>query len=170
MNSMLTRSLLLGFVAGSLLLLGCTPSTPPAKPKVVEQDPHEEHGHSHAGPHGGHVAEVGKDQFHVEWTHNDATGKVTLYVLDADGKKEVPVAAEKLVIVAKHGEKSFDYELAAVDPAAGKTAKFEIIAQDLIGTLEALSKNITAEIKELEINGEKFAGVKLVEVVHHDHH
>lgn len=171
-----SRLLWASLCISGLMLTGCPAPTPPAnttpKPDAKKEHDHgHDHAHVHKGPHGGHVAVVGKEQFHVEWTHNDETGKVAIYVLDAEAKKEIPVAAEKLVVIVKQDAKQTDkntpYELLAVDPVDGKSAKFEIVAQDLIGALEALSEKITAEIQELEINGEKFSAVKLEE---HEHH
>jgi hypothetical protein len=170
MFAALHRCLLVVAGLSGLLMTGCpsAPTAPPAKPAAEKEHSHDhDHAHVHKGPHGGHIAVVGKEQFHVEWTHDDASGKVALYVLDADAKKEIPVAAEKLVLEVKTGDKTDTFELAAVEPMEGKTAKFELADQALVGMIEALSEKVTASIKELEINGEKFAGVKLEE---HEHH
>lgn len=147
------------FLAATLSGCGSTDTKSPAK--VNEHEHAEEH--HHPGPHGGLVAAVGdKHEYHLEWTHEDPS-TVTLIVLDADKKKEVPVAMEKLEVVAD----GKPYTLDAVNPQEGKASRFELKDPELLGTIEALSDKITAEVKEIEINGEKFANVKLVE--DHDH-
>src|SRR5438094_7539918 len=67
-------------------------------PKAGESGEHE---HQHHGPHNGHLMEIGDEEYHAEWTH-DESGKVTFYILDADAKTEVP-SADKIVIDVKIG-------------------------------------------------------------------
>jgi hypothetical protein len=143
------------------LLAGCgSPSTkPPAKVNTNEQAEHH-----HYGPHGGLVAAVGeKDEYHIEWTHDHEKNSVTLIVLDAKKAKEVPIAMEKLELIAD----GKPYALEAVNPQEGKASRFELADPDLMGVIESLGDKVTAEVKELDINGEKFSNVKLVE--DHDH-
>ena len=147
----------------SLLLPGCGPSTNP-KPPVVDKHEDEDE-HHHPGPHGGLVAAVGdKHDYHVEWTHDHEKNSVTLIVLDAKKAKEVPIGMEKLELVA-NGK---PYTLEAVNPQDGKASRFELADPDLMGAIESLGDEVTAEVKELDVNGEKFTNVKLVED-HSDH-
>ena len=65
-------------------------------------------GHAH-GPHGGHVLEVGDHVAHLEVVHDEAAGKITLYVLGTDGKS--PLAIEKapqLKLLTDDGPKVLD--------------------------------------------------------------
>jgi hypothetical protein len=149
----------------SLGLLGC--GGPEKKPPVVKNGndhghDHEE-GHHHEGPHGGLVAAIGEHENHLEWTHNDKTNVVALIVLDGKKEKNVPIAMENLVVVADGKE----YTLDAVNPEEGKTARFELKDADFLGVIESLSDKVTAEVKEIEINGKKHEHVKLIE--DHDH-
>jgi hypothetical protein len=139
------------------------------KPAANKPDhDHEEHDHAHHGPHEGHIAAVGDEEYHVEWVHDDATGKVTLYVVDAAAKKEVPISAPEIVVVTKHGsDEPKEYTLTAVDPQEGKSAQFEVMDKELLGTMETLSKDITATVKQLEINGKTFDNVLLTMDHHH---
>lgn len=144
---------------------GCGPSTAPktADGKAGEHDhDHGEKGHDHAhehahmhGLHGGHIVEIGTEEYHAEWTHAD-DGTVTIYVLDAEAKNEVPIAAEEITIETKIGANpATTYKLLAVNRSEGdmpKTAKFELVDKNLLGVLESLSKGVTATLK-LEING-----------------
>ena len=78
----------------------------------------EEHGHDHAhgaaGPHGGEVQELGDpEDTHVELVHDQANGKVTLYLLGKDQKtpvfiKQVP----KVNLKAKDGNKQVEMKAA----------------------------------------------------------
>jgi hypothetical protein len=148
--------------AASLLLLqaGCGSSTNTKPPAV---DKHEEE-HHHEGPHGGIVAAVGeKDDYHLEWIHDHDTNAVTFIVLDGNKKKEVPIAMEKLEIVVD----GKPYTLEAVNPQDGKASRFELQDADLLLAVEDLGGKISGEVKELDINGQKFENVKLVE--DHDH-
>jgi hypothetical protein len=157
----------------AVFLGGCPSSTAPVAKKPAtnghshdhdHDHSHEEKGHTHAGPHGGKVAVIGKEQYHLEWTHNDETGKVTFYVLDSAVKKDIPISAEKLVVVSKQGDKSTEFELDAIERTEGKTAKFEITSKDFLGIMETLSEKMTAEVKQIDINdSDKFSGVKLIE-------
>ena len=149
----------------SLLAAGCGP-TNTTKPPAVNKNAHEhEEGHHHPGPHGGLVAEIGdKGDHHLEWTHDHEKNSVTLIVLDANKAKEVPIAMESVELVA-NGKA---YTLEAVNPQEGKASRFELADPDLMGTIESLSDEVTAEVKELDINGEKVTNVKLVEVHDHD--
>ena len=45
----------------------------------VEGDGHD-HGHASEGPHHGHLIELGEEEYHAELTHDDATGKVRLFL------------------------------------------------------------------------------------------
>lgn len=147
----------------SLLFAGCGSSSTNTKPPVVDKHEHEDE-HHHPGPHGGLVAAVGDEhKYHLEWTHDHDRNAVTLIVLDADKKQEVPIAMESVELVA-NGK---PYTLDAVNPQEGKASRFELENADLMGAIESLSDDVTAEVKELDINGEKFTNVKLVE--DHDH-
>jgi hypothetical protein len=130
---------------------------------------HSDHAHVHTGPHGGHIGVIGDEKYHYEWTHD--AGKVTIYILDAEGKKEVPIEAETLTIEVKIQDKVFTYELLAVNSQGepAKSAQFELEDSELEGTIETLGPknvNVSATIKDLTIEGESFGDVKIEE---HDH-
>src|SRR5689334_20069810 len=79
-------------------LAGCPHANQGEKP-VTTKDDHG-HEHHHHGPHNGHLMEIGGEEYHAEWTH-DESGKVTFYILDSEAKKEVPVAADEITIDVK---------------------------------------------------------------------
>lgn len=153
-------------------LVGCAPTAPPNKAPVAKPaDKHDhDHAHHHHGPHDGHMAEVGKEEYHLEWTHTDEPAKVTIYVLDGEAKKDVPASNSELVVVTKTGDKEEEFTLVAVDAKEGKANKFELADAEFLGRIEGLGKAVTATIKSLEIDGKKFENVKLEEHEHgHDH-
>lgn len=145
-----------------VLLGGCGGSGVKPNESVKEKghDHSHDHDHAHHGPHEGHLIELGEEEFHAEWTHDDATGKVTIYVLDGAIKKEVPIAAETVAIVVKNKGDEKTYELTAVNRTTGEmpTAhQFEIIDKELVGVLETIGGDISATLK-IDVNGKKFDG------------
>src|SRR3990167_6278455 len=84
-----------------ILMAACNSSAPPAQPPVVKEASGHDHAHPETGPNGGHLVELGEEEYHIEWTHDDKSGLVTLYVLDGAAKSTVPVAAETISITAK---------------------------------------------------------------------
>jgi hypothetical protein len=144
------------------LMTGCEP--PPTSKKAG--DGHE-HAHVHHGPHGGHIMEIGEEEYHAEWTHDDKSGKVTFYILNAEATKEVPIAAEDLTIEVKIGmNEPTTYKLAALNPQDGKASAFETIDKNLEGVLGTLSEGVTATIKKLTIGDKTFEDLKIEEHKH----
>ena len=170
-------------VATLVWLGGCNSSTNTGTPTdgtAGEEHDHEEHDHeghdheghdhehdhAHHGPHGGHVMVVGAEEYHAEWTHDEA-GKVTFYILDAAAKNEVPIAAEKVTVEVQVGENEpRTYELLAVNPQGDemKTAQFEITDKEFEGALELAGKGTTATLIAT-IDGKEFRS----EVKEHSH-
>jgi len=133
-------------------------------PKGGESGEHD-HEHHHHGPHNGHLMEIGEEEYHAEWTH-DESGKVTFYILDAEAKKEVPVSADELVIDVKIGDnKPVTYRLAAVNPMDGKSTTFETVDKNLVGMLETLKSSGIVATLHVNINGKQFD----VPIKEHEH-
>ena len=141
----------------SLSALGCGDKPAKGKPKPGAGG-HADH--PSEGPNGGHLIELGEGNYHAEMLDDDATGKVTIYILDAAAKKEVAVAVDAVSINAVVDGKSSKFEMTAVSAADGLASHFEIVNKEL---LEALDKskgqlNVT-------IDGKPFVG----KFEHHDH-
>lgn len=135
--------------------------------KHDEKEGHDDHDHAHHGPHGGHIAEIGEEEYHIEWTHDD-DGKIVVYILDAAVKKEVGVDQPSITIETKVGDETTPYELAAIKPSdEAKASKFEIVDKQLLGVIETLGEDVKATIKELKIGDKTFTDVKIEE---HEHH
>ena len=141
----------------AIWLAGCngTANHSEKTPKSGEAHDHE-HDHAHHGPHHGHLMAIGQEEYHAEWTH-DESGKVTFYVLDAEAKKDVPIAAEEVTIDVRIGDNAAKpFKLAAVNPTDGKSSTFEIVNKELVGVLETIkSPGVVATLK-LNIDGKPF--------------
>lgn len=147
-----------------LALCGCTGD---AGNTNTAQTGGDDHGHSHSheeGPNGGHLIELGGEKYHLEWLHDDEAKTLTFYVLDAEGKNEVPIAAENIAVNFSVDGATKTFEVPAVrEEGATETAKFEITDEDLYALITADEAEATVV---LDINGESFEG----EIEHHDHH
>src|SRR4051794_14732595 len=60
--------------------------------------------HPEKGPHGGALAEWGKEEYHAEFKQDTAKKQVTVFVLDGSAKKAAPIDAKALTLTLK-GEK-----------------------------------------------------------------
>jgi len=143
--------------AAALCLAGCNTAANHSEktPKSAEAHDHD-HEHHHHGPHNGHLMELGEEEYHAEWTH-DESGKVTFYILDSGAKKEVPITAQHITIDVKVGENPpKTYQLEAVNPTDGKSAAFSITDKGFEGVFDQLkSPGLTLTI-HLNINGKQF--------------
>lgn len=89
----------------------------------LEAAPAAGHAHAHPteGPHHGALIELGKEDYHAELVHDDATDTVTIYILDSSATKPVPIAAKQLTLNMRAGGKSQQFMLAA-QPQQGEVA------------------------------------------------
>jgi hypothetical protein len=125
---------------------------------------HAEHEHSSTGPHGGHVIELGKEDYHAELIHDDDAGTVTIYVLDHEAKSPVAIEAKEVTINIKHEGKGEQFKLAAApqdgekdDRSSRFVSKDKELGEDL--------DHAGAEARlVLEINGKSYTGA-----IEHDH-
>ena len=136
-------SLVLATTLG-LCAAGCQPTAPPAPssggsvtapPPATVASGADEHGHPSEGPHHGPLIELGNEEYHVEVVHDDATGAVTLYLLDAHAEKVVTTTATEAVINLKHGDTPEQFKLAAQPEdgnPAGQTSRFILTNKELV--------------------------------------
>lgn len=152
--------------------LGCTPDKPSGKinSKQGQNAGHQgdEHaGHEH-GPHDGELAEVGNEEYHLEWIANSKTGRVTIYVLDSTGKKEYAIPADPFEITVRIGEdEPTKYPIDPVDPTGepAMTAEFGTTSHELADALRAAGKTADVEA-HLKIGDESFT-VEFTQGHHH---
>ncbi|MEO2089713.1 MAG: hypothetical protein ABGY75_09480, partial [Gemmataceae bacterium] len=108
------------------LAVGCGAQPAPQTP-VVTAPTADKHDHPATGPHGGPLAEWGDHQFHAEFTVDHETGTAVVYILDANAKAAVPIAAKQLTLSLKLNEPttlSLTPRPQPGDPA-GKASAFE---------------------------------------------
>ena len=151
------------------VLAGCGPTDKKGTKEGGKVDEHAGHDHSAKGPHEGHLVELGNEEYHAEWGHDDESGKVTVWILDSKAKGNVPIAAESIVIKTKNKEETESFELPAVDRTTGEKPaafKFEIVSKELVGKLE--TPKITTPTIHVDVNGTPFVG-KIEEHAEHDH-
>jgi hypothetical protein len=68
-------------------------------PKGVRvKDSPSAHEHSEYGPHGGHLVELGEEEYHAEVILNPKTKDVTVYILGPDAKKPEPIDAKEVTL------------------------------------------------------------------------
>ena len=158
----LYRSFALASLTGVLMVAGCGPSSPPKGNSGGSA--HTEQAHPSEGPHGGHLIELGDEQYHVELVHDDKAGEVTFYVLDSSAKKAVPIDAAELVVNLKHGGKAEQFKIAA-KPESGETAgtssRFFSADKELAGDLDAEGADAQLVVT---ISGKQFRGA-----IEHEH-
>jgi hypothetical protein len=136
-------------------LAGCN-STANHSEKTPKGEEAHDHEHHHHGPHNGHMMELGHEEYHAEWTH-DESGKVTFYILDSDAKKEIPIAAEEITIDVKIGDHDpKTYKLQAVDPMDGKAAAFSITDKQFEALFDQLKSSGLTLTLHANINGKQF--------------
>lgn len=125
----------------------------------------DEHNHPTEGPHHGGLIELGNEEYHAELVHDDATGNVTVFILDGVAKQAVPIDATELSINLSHEGTAEQFALTAnpdVNDPAGKSSRFSSNDAELA---EELDHEGTAQLV-VTIRGKQFRG----KIVHHDDH
>ena len=164
-SGMAHRQLAAMLVIGVLTGCGAEDSGTPKKKKDSGHAGHS-HAHPEAGPNGGQLIELGSnEEYHGEWTYDDGSGKVTIYVLNGEATEVHAIAAEKVSVSViykdkKKGDVSRQFEFEAVNRTGDppKTAQFESISKELGGLLTQIGHGVearlTAKIGEKEFVGE----------------
>lgn len=158
-------------------LSGCSDSAAPPKnaagskggPTSASSGGADQHEHAHpdSGPHGGHLIELGNEEYHAELVHDEDAGTVTIFLLDGSAENPVAIEASEVVVNLKHGGKGEQFKLAAQpqdrDPK-GKSSRFVSNDKELGEDLDAEGADARLVV---EIKGKSYTG----EVSHeHDEH
>ena len=106
-----------------------------------EKDGHEHkddgHKHSHHpshGPRGGHLIELGQEDYHAELVHDEASKRVGIYLLDARAKDSVASPMNELLLNLLVDGRPAQYKLLAApanDGTSGNGSKFETTNEEL---------------------------------------
>ena len=129
-----------------------------------DHDDHEGHDHPSEGPHHGSLIELGGEEYHAEFVHDEDAGTVTIYILDGAAKEAVAIDAPDIAINLKHDGKGEQFKLAASpdkgDPQ-GKSSRFVSNDKELGEDLEHEDADASLVLK---INGKSYRGA-----IAHDH-
>jgi len=127
---------------------------------------HSGHGHPSEGPHHGDLVELGNEEYHAEVVHNEDSGSLEIYILDAAATKQVAIDATTLSINITHDGEPEQFTLTATPDdgdEVGKSSRF--VAYDE-GLAEHLNEEGTSPRMFVKINGKSYRG----EIKHdHDH-
>lgn len=117
---------------GLALFVGCSSKdeTRTFEAKDTEASTEAEHDHEHEhehGPNGGHLLEVGEEQYHLEVVFDDKARTMTAFVLGPDAKTPFPIEGETIDFDLEVGDKEHEIPLAAKPlegEAKGKSSRF----------------------------------------------
>lgn len=151
------------------VLTGCGGEANHSGDKAAHREGHVhkegEAGHGEKGPHNGQLIELGKEEYHAEFLHDDAAHKITFYVLDGGATKAVPIAEKELTVNLLVADKPTQFKIPATpqdqDPT-GQASRFELVNETLC---EALDDPKSKARLNLTIAGKPFSG----EMAHDDH-
>ena len=169
-------------------LAGCSPDspemptsevagTPPPLAADADHDDHAGHdhddhaGHEHPteGPHGGHLIELGNEEYHAELLHDESTHTVTIHLLDGPAKQAVAVPLNEITLQLFQNGQFVTYGLKAVpEPgdASGAASRFEIVDDALCDAL--CHGDDTRGRLQLMIDGKPYSGA-IEHTSHGDH-
>ena len=136
----------------------------PADPGA--HDHSHDHGEHHKAPHGGSLVELGDHQYHAEIAWDEKAKTITVYVLDGEAEKAVPIDATELELTIGTGDDAKRHKLAAKPQDGdgdGKSSRFVTADKALFETFHD-NDSATGEI-QLPIGDKSFP----VAVTHKDH-
>jgi hypothetical protein len=162
-------ALLMG-IGVSALLSGCA-SEAPGSATEHNGEAHAAHqcqgenGHSHPteGPHGGHLIELGDEEYHAELLHDEAKNIVTVNILDKTGKQEVAVDDPEIALRLFRDGDFFTYALRPTR-ADGPSSEFSL-ADGKLCDLLLHSEEVRGRLN-VTISGQEYVGL----IEHHVHH
>ena len=126
----------------------------------VEAAPAAGHAHAHPteGPHKGALIELGKEDYHAELVHDDATDTVTIYILDASATKPVPIAAKQLTLNMRVDGRPQQFLLAAQPHHGEATGSASAFAASGKRICQALDSKAASGRLNVEIGGKVYVG------------
>ena len=116
--------------------------------KVKDKHEHGEHEHGdheeHAGPHGGHVIELGEEEYHAEMTFDEKTRDIKIYMYgsDHDMKDFSPIDAKEVKLKLVVHEKPLVLTLKATPQKGDGEGKSSLFTLD--------GKNVSESIHDEE--------------------
>lgn len=146
------------FLVFALVLSGCGGDSDIPETTVA---PAESAGHTHDAPHGGTLVELGAHEANLEFVFESATGKLTVFVLDAHAENPIRLSVESLGILFAYEDSGgvLETELSAVESAltgetVGDTSEFSSVIDTLQGR-----EHVDVRVPEITIRGATYTDV-----------
>ena len=137
----------------------------PADPGAHDHH-HHHHDEEHKAPHGGTLVALGDHQYHAEIAWDETAKTITVYVLDGEAEKAVPIDAKEIVLAIGIGKNAETHKFTAKpqeNDGDGKCSRFVSSDKALFDKFHD-SESTSGQI-DLPIGEKTFPGV-----VAHDHH
>jgi len=159
-----TRCGLFMAILAVALIAGCSAKTAsnentPERHHEGDGHDHSAKEHSHLGPHGGHLIELGSEEaYHAELLHDDKSQRVTVYILDGKGKDNVAISQPEMVVNIVSGSEPKQFKLVAVSQAnelRDMASCFQLENEELCSALDA--KDCKGRLAVI-INGKQYIG------------
>ena len=137
----------------------------PADPGAHDHH-HHHHDEEHKAPHGGTLVALGDHQYHAEIAWDETAKTITVYVLDGEAEKAVPIDVEEIVLAVGIGKDAETHKFTAKpqeNDGDGKCSRFVSSDKALFDKFhdsESTSGQIDLPIGEMTFPV----------VVAHDHH
>ncbi len=117
-----------------------------------------EHAHPTEGPHGGHLVEIGNEDYHAEVDHDEHGNSLTIYILDRAAKNPVAIDSQELTINLSAGGKAEQFKVAAQPDSGDPTGR----SSRFVSSDPELGKNLDTEGNAaqlvVEIAGTQYRG------------
>lgn len=114
------------------------------------------HNHPDEGIHGGPIAEWGKEEFHPELILDTEKKRATVYILDGEVKKQVPIDAQTITLVLKANKPPTTIQLKAQpdeDDPAGKSSRFVGTHEQFGSKLDVEQIHVIGKVKDKPYQG-----------------
>lgn len=165
----------LSFLMSALALVGCnSASDTDGSAEVVTTSPPQTVGHDHdhpsEGPHGGHLIELGNEQYHAELIHpehghGDAVEPVVVYIVDGSGLKTAAVDATELTLNMRHDGQGEQFVIAASPEASDPPGRSSRFVSSEAPLLDLFHEEEVGGQLVVTIGGKQFRG----EIAHRHH-
>ncbi len=140
----------------------------PADPQAHHH--HHHHGEHHEAPHGGTLVALGDHEYHAEIVWDEDAKSITVYVLDGEAAKAVPINATTITLAIGTGDDTQSHAFAAQPldgEPDGKSSRFASTDKDLFELFHDNDK--TAGQIDLTIGDKSYAVVVTHDEHDHDH-
>ncbi len=158
----------------SVFLAGCQSNEasyrPISKGVRVKAAP-SAHEHGDAGPHGGHLVELGEEEFHAEVVLDVKSKAVSVYILSSDPQKAAPVDAKEVVLELTIDGKTGPHVAKPSpqkDDPPGKSSRFVLVDDPDVKAKIDDEHELEGHVK-VAINGKSYSGEITHEHGDHDH-